>query len=197
MTSCGASYVLVARAATSYDAPTWPGPARRRAQGYPRTRGRVRDDHLLGHSRPSPLQGDATGLAASVWKKSGKSCGPAVCARASPGHRRVPGQEHATVGWMQRAMTRRRPGAHHDGPTGKVKSPVREGLQRAQALHFRGLEAQHVEQPHEDIEQVSEATLLRLAWRPDVLMWLFDVLRLSGHESGAPGRAGALRGPAT
>ncbi len=30
----------------------------------------------------------------------------------------------------------------------------------------------------EQIEQVSEATMLRMAWRPDVIQWLFDVLRL-------------------
>lgn len=32
----------------------------------------------------------------------------------------------------------------------------------------------------ERIEQVSEATLLRMAWRPDLVRWLVDVLRLKG-----------------
>jgi len=32
----------------------------------------------------------------------------------------------------------------------------------------------------ERIEQVSELTLLRMLWRPDVAWWLFDVLRLHG-----------------
>jgi glyoxylase-like metal-dependent hydrolase (beta-lactamase superfamily II) len=32
----------------------------------------------------------------------------------------------------------------------------------------------------ERIEQVSELTLLRMLWRPDVVAWLFDVLRLRG-----------------
>jgi glyoxylase-like metal-dependent hydrolase (beta-lactamase superfamily II) len=32
----------------------------------------------------------------------------------------------------------------------------------------------------ERVEQVSEATLLRMLWRPDVAVWLFDVLRLKG-----------------
>ena len=41
----------------------------------------------------------------------------------------------------------------------------------------------------DDIEQVSEATLLRRAWRPDVLMWLYDVLRL---EATKVERLGAL-----
>ncbi len=34
----------------------------------------------------------------------------------------------------------------------------------------------------DDIEQVSEQTLLRRAWRPDVLLWLFDVLRLKATK---------------
>ncbi len=34
----------------------------------------------------------------------------------------------------------------------------------------------------DDIEQVSEATLLRRAWRPDVVLWLYDVVRLKAKR---------------
>lgn len=55
-----------------------------------------------------------------------------------------------------------------------------EFLRRAHGVAVRAHEREAANARGERIEQVSEATLLRMLWRPDVVVWLFDVLRLKG-----------------
>jgi glyoxylase-like metal-dependent hydrolase (beta-lactamase superfamily II) len=53
-----------------------------------------------------------------------------------------------------------------------------EYLRRAHGVPVRVHEREVANARGQRIEQVSEATLLRMLWRPDVVVWLFDVLRL-------------------
>jgi glyoxylase-like metal-dependent hydrolase (beta-lactamase superfamily II) len=55
-----------------------------------------------------------------------------------------------------------------------------EFLRRTQGVPVRAHEREVANAQGHKIEQVSEATLLRMLWRPDVVVWLFDVLRLKG-----------------
>ncbi|NJC74263.1 MBL fold metallo-hydrolase [Planosporangium thailandense] len=55
-----------------------------------------------------------------------------------------------------------------------------EHLRRVHRLPVRVHEREVANARGQRIEQVSEATLLRMLWRPDVMVWLFDVLRLKG-----------------
>jgi glyoxylase-like metal-dependent hydrolase (beta-lactamase superfamily II) len=55
-----------------------------------------------------------------------------------------------------------------------------EYLRRVQGLPVLAHEREAANARGERIEQVSELTLLRMLWRPDVVWWLFDVLRLHG-----------------
>ena len=107
------------------------------------------DDHVRDQAT-QPIQGRASlrhvGLEEvrqQLWPSG--ACEGVAC------HQRVPGQEYATVGQVQRTVTRGvTRGVHHDRPTGKVQSTVREVLQCAQPLHLRGFESQHVVEPHDD-----------------------------------------------
>jgi glyoxylase-like metal-dependent hydrolase (beta-lactamase superfamily II) len=55
-----------------------------------------------------------------------------------------------------------------------------EFLRRTHGAPVRAHELEGPNARGERIEQVSEAALLRVLWRPDVVVWLFDVLRLKG-----------------
>lgn len=55
-----------------------------------------------------------------------------------------------------------------------------EYLRRAHDLPVRIHEREVANARRERIEQVSEARLMRMLWRPDVAVWLFDVIRLKG-----------------
>jgi glyoxylase-like metal-dependent hydrolase (beta-lactamase superfamily II) len=55
-----------------------------------------------------------------------------------------------------------------------------EFLRRAHGIPVRAHAREAANARGERIEQVSEAVLLRMIWRPDVVVWLFDVLRLKG-----------------
>jgi glyoxylase-like metal-dependent hydrolase (beta-lactamase superfamily II) len=55
-----------------------------------------------------------------------------------------------------------------------------EYLRRAHGVPVRAHEREAANAKGERIEQVSEATLRRLLWRPDVVVWLLDVIRLKG-----------------
>jgi len=55
-----------------------------------------------------------------------------------------------------------------------------EYLRRTHGLPVRAHEREVANASGQHIEQVSEATLLRMIWRPDVVVWLFDVIRLKG-----------------
>lgn len=55
-----------------------------------------------------------------------------------------------------------------------------EYLRRTGAVRVLAHEREAANATGERVEQVSEATLLRMLWRPDVAVWLFDVLRLKG-----------------
>lgn len=55
-----------------------------------------------------------------------------------------------------------------------------EYLRRAHGVPVRAHEREAANARGQHIEQVSEATLLRMLWRPDVVVWLFDVIRLKG-----------------
>lgn len=55
-----------------------------------------------------------------------------------------------------------------------------EYLRRTQGLRVRVHEREVANARGERVEQVSEATLLRMLWRPGVAGWLFDVIRLKG-----------------
>lgn len=55
-----------------------------------------------------------------------------------------------------------------------------EYLRRTYGLPVRAHEREVANARGQRIEQVSEATLLRMLWRPDVVVWLFDVIRLKG-----------------
>jgi glyoxylase-like metal-dependent hydrolase (beta-lactamase superfamily II) len=55
-----------------------------------------------------------------------------------------------------------------------------EYLRRTYHVSVRAHERETANATGERVEQVSEATLLRMLWRRDVVGWLFDVLRLRG-----------------
>jgi glyoxylase-like metal-dependent hydrolase (beta-lactamase superfamily II) len=64
-----------------------------------------------------------------------------------------------------------------------------EFLRRAHGVPVRAHEREAANVRGQQIEQVSAATLLRMLWRPDVVVWLFDVLALKGAR---PERLGDL-----
>jgi glyoxylase-like metal-dependent hydrolase (beta-lactamase superfamily II) len=55
-----------------------------------------------------------------------------------------------------------------------------EYLRRTHHTPVRAHEREAANARGERIEQVTEAKLLRMLWRPDVAAWLFDVIRLNG-----------------
>jgi glyoxylase-like metal-dependent hydrolase (beta-lactamase superfamily II) len=64
-----------------------------------------------------------------------------------------------------------------------------EFLRRAHGVPVRAHEREAANARGQRVEQVAEATLLRMLWRPDVVVWLVDVLRL---KAARPERLGDL-----